>query len=393
MREKALRIGLLTYFWEDDPGQFFQALATFQELQRQFPNAVVEVVDVRHWGARWRLGKRMLLTPQLAWKKYQQHKAYEKGRALMRISQAACYAPERAVAAQFLHAQNYDVLVVGSDVTLRPLPRYMDKDELPIYWLPPDVPGLHVMLASSADTLRIDQLTERQKVQAQEALHRFSFITVRDEMTFDLIKSLADQGKKAFYRVPDSTFAYSLDSAKDAVHLNKMIPSSPRPLCAIHLPLTPFTTQLVRLLSSEFDLVVIRGHRWPQSHHLDTMPPMLWRSMFTRFSCVITVSLHECIFSLKNGVPAFALDVKSHRIDAQLNRSKTKCLMEEMELPHHHFSPYAGDDPEEVFEKIRTGMRTFDRYAIAKRVREQGDLFRAAVKDLHSHIVGERRFD
>ncbi|MCX5676251.1 MAG: hypothetical protein NTX87_14695, partial [Planctomycetota bacterium] len=50
-----MRIGLLTYFWEDNPGQFFQALATVEVLRKVFPEAQVEIPDVRHWAQPWRV--------------------------------------------------------------------------------------------------------------------------------------------------------------------------------------------------------------------------------------------------------------------------------------------------------------------------------------------------
>ena len=38
-----MRIGILTYFWEDNPGQYFQALATQQILEQAFRGHRVEL--------------------------------------------------------------------------------------------------------------------------------------------------------------------------------------------------------------------------------------------------------------------------------------------------------------------------------------------------------------
>jgi len=263
----------------------------------------------------------------------------------------------------------------------------MDKDQLPIYWLPPEIPGIHVMLASSADTLRSEQLTVRQMQQAQAALQNFSFITVRDSMTYDLINFLSDTKKKHFCCVPDSTFAYSLNSISTDAPPLKYLASTSRPLCAVHLPSTTFTNRLVELLSLDFDLVTIRVTRWPQSRrHWDHMPPMLWSTMFANFSCVVTVSLHECIFSMKNGVPPFAVDIKPDRVDIQSGRSKTRCLMADMNLLHHHFSPHLGNTPEEIYAGIKKGVENFDSNAMMRRVELQGLHYQKAVQDLRLYL-------
>ena len=43
-----MRIGLLTFAWENNAGQYWQAISTYDNICKRFPNALVEVVRVRH---------------------------------------------------------------------------------------------------------------------------------------------------------------------------------------------------------------------------------------------------------------------------------------------------------------------------------------------------------
>ncbi len=42
------KIGVLTYFWGDNPGTFLQALSMCQVLMKYFPQDTIELIDYRY---------------------------------------------------------------------------------------------------------------------------------------------------------------------------------------------------------------------------------------------------------------------------------------------------------------------------------------------------------
>ena len=150
-----MKIGLLTYFWENNIGQFWQALTTLRALRGCFPDASVELVNVRHSG-RIRgnfIARAALMKPWLLPASYRALKGFRIGREQhFRYSPDECLTHDYDEAMRFIERQRYDLLIVGADVVLSPLPETRVRGRLPLYWLSPNLPCPKALLASSADT-------------------------------------------------------------------------------------------------------------------------------------------------------------------------------------------------------------------------------------------------
>ena len=69
------KIGILTYFWTNNPGTFLQAYSTLEALRKRFPNDRVELIDYRRRKVHFRPNRRSIWLGQLV-KDIRRHAIY-----------------------------------------------------------------------------------------------------------------------------------------------------------------------------------------------------------------------------------------------------------------------------------------------------------------------------
>ena len=389
-----MRIGLLTYFWEDNPGQFFQALATVEVLRKVFPEAQVEIPDVRHWAQPWRvISLRDTLTRPC--RNIAQHRRgvlyNDARRRYLPICGRTVVTNDPAEAVDEIGKRNYDLLVVGSDTTLFLLgPERVRENLPPLYWLAglPAVP--RAMLASCSHNVRYEALTAVQREVMGRALKAFSFCAVRDPLTLKLLETLGPAEGVPLRLVPDPTFAYEVDPSPAQALWARRKFRKKRAVCGFNIPWgTPFAVQLVRLLEREFDIVELRGYHSGYKALME-LGPFEWCGIFSQPDLCVTSSFHESIFCLKQGAPVFTVEGNPARFDPHSGKSKAYFLHEEFgTLDRNYFNPYGpGVTAEGVFEKILANRQSFDSQAAVEHARQLGQRYLDTARDMRRTVAG-----
>lgn len=366
-----MKIGIATYFWENIPGQYFQALATYNELKGHLPDAKIEFINVKHWDYGWRPSFR----PGMFTSSITKRMKYIKARSYLPLSLPPLLSTSRNEIVDYINSKKYDLIVVGSDVLLKPLPNFLG-DQLPYYWIDRDIKAKKVMIASSADITRIDQLSDSQIIKMKETLEEFSYVGLRDSMTYELIKSLG-YGDKAC-RVPDPTFNYLIPEANNA-RLEKIKLNSTKKLCGISLSPNQFNINLVKELEKRYTVICLR-YPWKSKLSVKYIGPFEWCNIFRYLDLVVTMSFHESIFSFKSGIPACAIDYNCRRIDLEKNRSKTLSLVSDMGLPNHHINPHKDGNARNWSETIFDCCEGFNSDQVANRVKCYAERYRESVE-------------
>ena len=389
-----MRIGLLTYFWEDNPGEFFQALATLQALRRVFPEAEVEMPDVRHWDQTGSgLSRRYWLT--CPWRNLslrQRRRRYTEARNCdLSITGPKVVTHDPVVAVREIETRAYDLLVVGSDTTL-----YLWGDERvqedlpPLYWLA-DLPKTpRVMLSSCSHNSRYEKLNPTQREIMTRALKAFSFLAVRDPLTARLLESLGPPNGVPVRISPDPTFSYTVDPAPAQAAMARRRLGRKKPVCGLTVPyFTPFTKELARLLRGYFEITDLTGHYKGCTPVLE-IGPYEWSGIFSQFDLHVTTSFHESIFCLKQGTPVFTVEAVPFRFDTQSGKSKAYFLHEEFGLlDRHYFNPHVNQQtPEEVCRRILERWESFDSQAAVKHAQELGQRYMDIVMQMRRTVAG-----
>jgi hypothetical protein len=374
-----MRIGLLTLFSEDNPGQFFQALATLNALRGLFGDATIEIPDIQHWeqASDPRSRRDMLLRPWRNAGRVARRAKYDRARAAnFPVTGPKLVTADPFEGARAAGERGYDLLVVGSDATLYLWgPNRLTDNLPPLHWLP----GLEggpprVMLSSCSHTVRYSDLTTRQKEIMSDAVKRFCFIAVRDPLTMELIEALGPAEGTPLHVSPDPTFSYEVDPAPARTFAADRRIRGGRPVCGLRIPWrTPLTDELAARLRKSFDVVDLSGnHRGCKP--LPSLGPFEWSGIFSRFDLHVTTSFHETIFCLKQGVPVYSIEGHPSRFDPQTGKSKMYYVHEMFgTLERHYFNPYAADlAAEGVARRVLDTWKGFDGEAASRTALELG---------------------
>ena len=356
-----MKIGLLTYFWENNAGQYWQAVATLTCLKKRFPDADIELVDVRHWknAREGSAPRRDWIKPWRITRGRRFAAAYAAGRKrFFTLSDSHFLSSDYEETNQFVKSKDYDLLVIGADVVLKPLPESRVIGNVPIYWLSPKIKAKKAILGSSADTTKCSTLGSRVAERMKMSLYGFEFIAVRDRMTKELLDTLGT-ARVPIQTIPDPTFCIDpVQSWKDEAR--RLFPKRKKgcKLAALHLPKSSLVPSIVSSLKHMGFETLSTTREIPGTRWCGSLTPEAWAGMSSAVDIVVTVSFHESIFAMKQGRPVLAVDLMQNRFDPDTYLSKTKCLMKEFGLDKtNHFNPFeCNDGSDNIASKIESAL-------------------------------------
>ena len=389
------RIGILTFFWEDNPGQLFQAMATYHAVGREFTgdDVHVELVDYRPWNRRW-FGKRDLTGPLVLSRRWRQHQRYRRVRQeTLAISSQRLVSSDRDRAASFVRSQNYDMLVVGSDVVLHLWPDIFGKEATPpVYWLPPDMPGRKVLLSASADTTTVHKLTEKQSEIMSESAKAFDVTFVRDDISARLLGDLGVNSWKV-KQIPDPTFSLDIDTERfeeAVIAVSNRIRKDGRLRVGVALPQRSWVKGTIAKLRQEGCCVISHRRNYTDREATSFPGPWEWVALLSTLDFVLTYSFHDCVFCMKQGIPAVAVNYRSQRVDRRTGMSKTRTLMERFGLEEYCYmdatlADRSGEDLQrELTDRAMAVREVFDPGRAISTSQEIGREYRKSVSTLRT---------
>ncbi len=306
------KIGILTYFWTDNPGTFLQAYSIQEAYRRVLVDDRVEVINYQSFRWRWRPNFSHMTVGQ--WKRdLTRHAKYNwcrRHRLNLTPRRLVCEDPAKAW--RFLSAFRYDLISVGSD-TLLELWR-TKADGVTAYWLNPEIPARKVMCAASARATQFTDLCDGQKDYMRTSVRDFDLLGVRDAATYELLRCLGVNGEKLRV-VPDPTFAYEIDPSHADAYFHKRGITFDRPTVALHL---------LRQMSWAGELASsFRAMGWQvlslrpaayADYVVNDISPFEWAGLFGACDLVITHRFHDTVFSLKNKKPTVVLVPNRDRV-------------------------------------------------------------------------------
>ena len=330
-----MKIGLLTYYWDYNYGQYWQAVATLLALGERFPHAHVELVHVRHWGKIRNniVTRKSLIRPWTIPAGYRTLRGYRLGRKqYYQMSSQECVTQDYEQAMRFIEAQDYDLVVVGADVILKTLPDKLVAGGVPLYWVSPEVSAKKVLLGSSADVTCLKDLSAQAAARMRESLAAMDFIGVRDLMTECLCKEL-NSAKVPVERTPDPTCFLRPDPAW-AVAARREIPAAKtsKRRAIVHFTHRPGVEKITQNLRKRGFEVLTLGGNLPCADAAISLSPDAWAGMSTSVDLVVTMSFHESLFAVKHARPVIAIDTQPNRYNPQTGASKTRNLMDDLGL-------------------------------------------------------------
>ncbi len=332
------KIGILTFFWAHNPGTFLQAYATYQAIKRRFPDYSVEIIDYRFRRIKFnfRLHHFNCINFYKELKKYYIFNNFQN--KFLKKSKHKYIGLDYDGAKQFLLQNQYDLIVVGSDIVLYLL-EYHYRNSIPsIYWLPEDLHCVKVMLSSSGYNVDCAALSEGLKSRLTKSINDFNLITVRDEMTYDLItKTLGLNNHSILDVSPDPTFDLVIDYSHGDSYVQKLKIDSSKRIAIINLPPGHQKTQMIiKCLKSKGFKVASFNYNPMADYNLTDISPFEWAGIYKYATITLTDRFHGTIYSLKNFTPVLVIYFK-RKSSNQYNRTKTYHLLKEFNMQEMNY--------------------------------------------------------
>lgn len=358
-----MKIGILTYFGDTNPGTNLQAYTLFKVISEfyRLQNPVIEIINYQTF-KRTNRPFYSSATPVSIFKDFIRIKKYKRFR-----EDNFCYSTPHLMtnnyenAKEYLLKQKYDLIYIGSDTCLEL--QYADKSGVTIFWIPSDVEAKKVMIAVSARNTQFESLTVEQKKKMMSCLKDVDHIAVRDDATKRLIEHLV--AGKRILKIPDPTFAFEIDySYADRYFIGKKILQREKLIC-IHLTRNfKWGRSFANIARKNgFRIVSLRPCRYAD-YELNDLSPLEYAGIFKFFTAVVTHRFHDTVFSLKNLTPIVTV-LPSEIYSNDFGESKYQSVLKDFDLLDSNYIDNTSQvDASFVFEKLTDVMRTFDKNAI-----------------------------
>jgi polysaccharide pyruvyl transferase WcaK-like protein len=213
-----MKIGILTYHRVINDGSVIQAYCLQKILQKQYPRAIVEIIDYRP--LRGEIKRfRGFISRQFPFFQMQYYKKLCRIDNFVchqfRLSSQSCTTDNIDKARMFIHRQEYDAIIIGSDTVWEARPSAVAPPAPNIYYLPKLPVIKKIAFAASADPVLPDfPFNKHDSNEIYQAIDDFDFISVRDAATKKyLIRIGVNSGKIHF--MPDPTILYDFSPLID----------------------------------------------------------------------------------------------------------------------------------------------------------------------------------
>ena len=231
-------------------------------------------------------------------------------------------------------AEGYDLIIVGSDTILINLEK---NGHYGLMWLR-GIDTQKILFAASAAPANF-VLNEQQKKDLHEFFSTFKLLGVRDEVTEHLLRDDIGMGDKVYtqydptYLIPETEFSLPFLTRRKLENIRKR-----QKISLVNFSVTgcPFKKEMTEFLKSHgYYTISTLYNEWADCN-LMSLSPFGWAAMFRYVDLTVTERFHDSVFTLRNGKPVVAIDWNSGRFSKD-GFSKTQNLLSLYGLDCNHF--------------------------------------------------------
>ena len=352
------KIGILTHHYVINDGAILQAYSVLTALKKYFGDNCVEIIDYRpirteisYFAAIFSEKNPTAIINKF--RRYLRLKCFIRNE--LQLSKRKIITGDYDKALNLLKGR-YDLIVIGSDEVwkiskMRPFPN--------LYWPDPKLDCKKIAFAASADKTNSNKLT-KEKNWMKTSLEGFDLIGVRDEHTFDLVKSIGIKNINKLIKVPDPTFMYQIKNTDVKKRLIESGIDLKKPILGILLYDKKLSAEVRRHYRTKGYQIVALSifNRYADVNLIDKLNPFEWAEVFKYLTFCITDSLHGTIFCLKNETPF--ISVSHSKIYLRLENKIYSLLRDFSPLDHHINIRKTNYDFDIFFEKAEQVQKNWD---------------------------------
>lgn len=352
-----MKILIITYSREVNPGTFLQAYGVQYIFQQLYPNAQIDLIKhKRTYSITAEKKKANAKESKLSFIR-------AKARAIPRrlkyewAYRTKFHLTEQEVdffdydEAEFkAFAEEYDLIVVGSDTILINLEC---NGHYGLMWLH-GVDTQKILFAASAAPANFT-LNEQQRKELYESFSTFNFLGVRDRITLGLLRDVIGLGDRVYiqydptYLIPETEFSLPYLIRKKLEYVRKR-----QKIALVNFSVTgcPFKQEMTEFLKSHGYYTISTLYNEYADNNLMSLSPFNWAAMFRYVDLSVTERFHDTIFSLRNCKPVIAIDWNEKRFSKE-GFSKTQNILAQYGLEFNHFIIKDKNSIHEVFDYIK----------------------------------------
>lgn len=352
-----MKIGILTFHRSINYGAFMQSFALSKEIQKRYGD-IVEVID-------FELSSKAKMY-QFGWKKFAQN-GFAYKHMYQRFRDDLCLlplSPETIISDKYqeIYAyinSRYDLVIVGSDAVWAYNKHLGLKNP---YWLGSEIKCRKMSYAASAYSLDVKNVPEEDKKYIADCLRDYEYIGVRDQETFDFVKTT--NSSLEVHRNCDPTVLLptpDINMAKSI--LSRLGLDVSKKIVSFMISGNKYVDKIQKELGNDYEFVMLLSRNQPKDrfrkrneHYLYQLSPYEWYTVFSAFYMNITKYFHGTLLALKSGIPTISFDVTNMKYEYM---SKIRQALTDMKLDRFWLESKKCSF-EDVMSKIRVILENHD---------------------------------
>ena len=350
-----MRILVITFTGDLNPGTYMQALGVKTALLRIWPHADVDFLnfpDFKRGNGFGPRGKKDTIWNTILQKGYAAYRLlrYNKLRSnnfhytqnidLFQYS-------ERDVDI----LKKYDLVVIGSDTILEQA--FGDDGRIGLNWMPLDIPKIY--FAASASPANYKGTRELKNV-AEKA----SFIGLRDDLTINFFNQELGIELSRIVKQPDPSYFLDVDSLDITDGMRKHLRSKEKYALYNFNSDFPLRKELADAIRSCGYKVVTTAYNPYSDICFAKVNALEWAGLFKYMDVIVTERFHDSVFGLRNCKPVVAIDWDPNRFSSN-GDSKTFRILQDYGMEQLHFNLANDSQLDKVVNCIKNVMDIFDK--------------------------------
>ena len=288
-------------------------------------------------------------------------------------------------------AENYDLIVVGSDTILVKLKKHANSEQLGLMWLS-NIATKKIMLAASASPANFE-ITKSDKEEVYKSLNSFEYLGVRDVITEKLLTSKICIEKNKVFSFFDPTFYVSDKYFNQNFSRIKKLKRISKNWKTVLLNFGHGFKQkecLTKALKEQGFFIVSTDFNKDSDLNLLDLSPFEWGALFKIITFTVTDRFHDTVFTLRNNKIVYSVDWSYSRVSLELRQSKCSDILKKYGLEENYFLITEKKQTSSLLEKIKASHDSkVIRDAISKKNKDIEKINYMNVKELKTIIHGK----
>ena len=389
-----MKILVITFSADMNPGTFMQALGVRTGLLEMFPGAEVEYLNFPNFKAsRWgklTVGKndsfltivRQKSTAFLRMLKYRRDNA-KLFRFTRRISM---FDYDPADARELL--SHYDLVCVGSDTILEEAVGGT-SGQYSLAWCSSTLCNApHIFFAASASPAHFADdagITATLK----EMVSGFRFIGLRDGLTASLFRDKMGISAERVVKQPDPSYLLDVSQFELKGYYARRIAQLRAKgrriaLCNFSKNFL-YRKQIADMLRAEGFGVITTAYSPYADLCLSTVSAREWAGVFRLCDMTVTERFHDSVFALRNGCPVIAVDWEEKRF-SESGDSKTYRILEDYGLEQFHFTFRKEEQLKDIISAFPGVMEAYKEKNVAAKAVRYAEQAHAMLHDIKAAV-------